>query len=93
MDSRQAYSEKLEEQLQVLEGQIQGVREKMALATGDGKEKMSELVERWTESSTAARRKLVELRQEGEPWEEKKDGIDRTWEELKALVDSAKEAF
>lgn len=93
MDDRQSYCEQREEELLVLEGQIGGVREKMAQASAEGRAGMAQLVDRWKDASLNARRKLDEVRQDGGQWQESKGAADQAWAELKALVGSAKAAY
>ena len=93
MDDRQAYLSHLDEQLQVLESQVSGVREKMGQATAEGKTAMAELVERWPEALLKARRRIAEVKQEGESWTESRAEMDRMWDELHSLVDDAKAAY
>jgi hypothetical protein len=93
MDDRQGYCSSLEEQLEILEARIEGIRAKVENATAEGKAAMTQLLQRWPEESLKARRRLAEVKQEGGEWARRKESTDLMWGNLRSIVEDANTAF
>ncbi len=93
-DTRQAYEEKLDAQLEEWSAQIALLKAKAEKARAEEKIEYDKSIEALQKRQDVARAKLHELKTAGdEAWEDLKTGAENAWEKIKAAFHEAISKF
>jgi len=90
MSDRDAYREKAEARLELLDARISALKAKAKAAKADVEIKYNEQIEKLNDRRADARARLDELAQKGEEaWQEVKAGVEQAFGELQGAIDAA----
>ena len=94
METKEAYQEKVEAQLQQLQSQIDELKVKASLAKLEAKDKYNEELSDLNAKCETTRLKLQELKTKSDSaWEEMKAGLEKAWDELQNSFNRAVARF
>jgi len=94
MDTRDAYRQKLEAELEYIHAKLLEYRAMAKVAVADAKIQAMTTLDALDKKYEATKTKLADLNQSGEDaWESVKTGVENAWGELRKAFGEAKERF
>jgi len=94
MQDKKSYLEMLADQLREWDTEIDELKVKAHLAKADAKDELQKQIEELRAKKEAAQGKLKQLQDAGdEAWDDIKDGVEKSWTELKGAFRSAMSKF
>lgn len=90
MENKKSYLQRLAEQLQEWDTEIDELKVKAHLAKADAKDELQKQLEELRVKKETAQSKLKLLQESSDDaWDDVKDGVEKSWKELKGAFASA----
>ena len=87
MSTKNAYKQKMEAELELVQAKFAEIKARGKNLTADARIKHAEMVDDLKQKSDATRTKLKELNEATEDaWEKHKEGVENTWSVLQAAL-------
>lgn len=94
MENKKSYLQRLAEQLQEWDTEIDELKLKAHLAKAEAKDELQKQLEDLRVKREAAQSKFQMLQESGDDaWEDIKEGVEKSWKELKGAFTSALSKF
>ncbi len=94
MSTKEAYKEKIAAEVDLAQAKLAELKAQARSSAADARIKYDDQIDKLQQKVNAARGKLKELGEAGEDsWEQLKDGIEHTWNDLNSTVRDAVARF